>query len=219
MKKIFENNHKNIYKIRAGITGLQYLITERNNLTLVDTGLPGSHSTIIQNIKRLGFLPENLSVILITHADFDHYGSAAAIKQLTGAKVYATHIEAQSMIKGQMSRQLNPQGLEKIYNIMLPLYKTSPVEVDWVLENGEELDILDGLSVIDSAGHTPGHISFYSSKYGVLFSGDSIKIRRKVLSVYKGGTTWNIHKARGSLQRQTGLQIKLICAGHRTRFL
>ncbi|MCG7852301.1 MAG: MBL fold metallo-hydrolase [Methanosarcinaceae archaeon] len=219
MKKLFQHHHIYIYQHHAGITGSQYLIAETDKLTLIDTGLSGSHTSIMHGIERLGFQALDLKTILITHADPDHYGAASEIKNLTNAKIFASRQEAQSMRNGELSRKLKPQGMEVIYTALLPLYKIPPVEVDEIVQPGDELDILDGLKVIDSTGHTPGHISFYAPKYSILFSGDSIKIRGKKLSVYEGGTTWDIKSAKRSFTRQTRYTITLICAGHRTRFL
>jgi len=219
MKEIYRQGHVSIYKHQAGLTGFQYLIVEDHQLILVDTGLPGSHTSILHSIQRLGHQVTDLQTILITHADPDHYGGAHALKEICDAEVCASQKETPYMQIGAMSRILKPQGLEAVYKVLLPLYTIPPVEVDHSFQPEDELNILDGLIVIDSSGHTPGHISFYAPKHGILFSGDSIKIRGKNLSIYKGGTTWDIDAARQSLNRQIKRPIKLICAGHRTRFL
>ena len=203
MKIIFRQGQVSIYKHQVGITGFQYLIAENRRLTLIDSGLPGSHSSILRSIQRLGYKPADLQSILITHADPDHYGAAHALKEVCGAEVYASQKEAACMQTGGMSRVMQPQGLEAIYSLLLPLYTIPPVAVDHIVKADDRLDVLGGLTIINSAGHTPGHISFYASVFGILFSGDSIKIRGKKLSIYQGGTTWDIDSARRSLNRQT----------------
>ncbi|MHB8933595.1 MAG: MBL fold metallo-hydrolase [Bellilinea sp.] len=53
-------------------------------------------------------------------------------------------------------------------------------------EPDQILPILDGLHVLDTAGHTPGHLSFYQPERRVLFAGDSIVERNKVPSPVYG---------------------------------
>ena len=42
------------------------------------------------------------------------------------------------------------------------------------LSDGQILPVLGGLRVIETLGHTPGHISLFAPSAGILFCGDSI---------------------------------------------
>ena len=75
----------------------QYLLIDPDGLTLIDAGMPGSHRKALSYLAGLGYKPEDLKRILITHADFDHVGGLAAIKAATGAHVFASPVEAQAM--------------------------------------------------------------------------------------------------------------------------
>lgn len=65
-----------------------YLIDTGEGLILIDCGIPESLYLLVDSIYKLGYRPEDIKKILISHAHFDHCGAAAAMKMLTGAKIY-----------------------------------------------------------------------------------------------------------------------------------
>lgn len=69
-----------------------YLIVDADGLTLIDTGMPGSHKKILKYITDLGHLPSDLKRIILTHSDLDHVGGLAALKKASGARIYASAI-------------------------------------------------------------------------------------------------------------------------------
>ncbi len=81
-----------------------YLILEADGLTLIDTGLPGSAGKILAYISSLGRGPHDLKRILITHSDWDHIGNLRAMQRATGARTYASQLEADAMSEGHSSR-------------------------------------------------------------------------------------------------------------------
>ena len=85
-----------------------YLLVDPDGLTLIDAGLPGSHRKILRYMASLGYAPADLKRILITHADFDHVGGLAALKAASGARVFASLVEAQAMAEGTPPARSNP---------------------------------------------------------------------------------------------------------------
>ena len=85
-----------------------YLLIDPDGLTLIDAGLPGSHRKILRYMSSLGCAPQDLKRVLITHADFDHVGGLAALKAATGARIFASPVEARAMAEGHASRALKP---------------------------------------------------------------------------------------------------------------
>jgi glyoxylase-like metal-dependent hydrolase (beta-lactamase superfamily II) len=119
------------------------------------------------------------------------------------------------MAIGQSSRKLKPKGLEKVfYSLASKLFKSEPVQTEFILKPGEILPILDGLEVLDTKGHTPGHISFFFRNSGILFAGDSIKLINNHLSPSIGANTWEMDLSRKSFDYQMSLNPRYICAGH-----
>ncbi len=204
-----------VYRLFAGFTGNQYLIVEPDGLTLVDTGLPGSDVLIFARMSDLGRRPQDLKRILITHADPDHAGAVEALADASGAKIYAGAVEAEALRQGRMTRPIGSRTLEgKLFNFLLPFFPMKPVEVDEIVQPGQELPALGGLLALATPGHTPGHISYYAYKPRILFSGDSIRVQGDDLCAYQGDSTWDKAAARLSFDQQMVLEPEIICGGH-----
>jgi glyoxylase-like metal-dependent hydrolase (beta-lactamase superfamily II) len=207
---------EHIYRLFAGITANQYLIVEPDGISLVDTGLPGSHRLILYSLRQLGFIPGHLKYILLTHADPDHCGAAADLMRRTQARLLASELEAEGLRTGSLTRTLFSTTFEgRLFNLVLPLFPVNGAIVDQVVAEGQVLPVLGGLRVIASPGHTPGHISYYSEQVQVLFSGDSIDCRdRYRILPYLGDSTWDKIAAQQSFERQMALNPRIICGGH-----
>lgn len=202
-----------IHKIGSFVN--QYLLVDGEALFLIDTGMTSNANEILKYIKKLGFKPENLKQILITHADPDHYGAADAIRKLTGAAVCTSKIEAEAMTKGTTSRPIIPKG---IFAFLFPLFRrmltSPPTEVDQILNDGETLPILGGLRVISAPGHTPGQIVFFLPEEKILFAGDAITIVNKKPDAITDARTGDVELAKKTFSTLMKLDPEIICAGH-----
>jgi metallo-beta-lactamase class B len=75
-----------IYSV--GTRGLaNYLITTEVGHILIDGGMPQTAASVEASIRNLGFKPEDIRLLLITHAHVDHAGATAHFKKLSGAAV------------------------------------------------------------------------------------------------------------------------------------
>jgi glyoxylase-like metal-dependent hydrolase (beta-lactamase superfamily II) len=198
------------------LTSNPFLLIDNDGLTLIDTDIPGSAHKILRYIKRLGFSLRDLNRILLTHADYDHAGSLAAIKKATGARVYASIYEARAVATGQFPRSLKTKNplLKPVFALAELLGRISPAHVDEHIADGHVLPVLDGLFVVDTKGHTPGHLSFFAPSLGILFTGDSILSVKKRLVGSHGAVTWNQEKANASVWKQVALKARIVCSGH-----
>lgn len=134
-----------------------YLLENEAGLFLVDAAPPGYHQHILRVIRQS---KKDLKIIYITHAHFDHYGSAAALREQTGAKIAIHHADARAMSRGQTPIR-SAHGRSRwtvpflpLVNLAYPWLKTAP---DILLEDDERLDSF-GLpaSILHTPGHTPG---------------------------------------------------------------
>lgn len=131
-----------------------FLLENETGLFLVDACAPGSHTRILREIERLG---KPLKLIFITHAHFDHYGSAAAVRAATRAPIAIHAADAAAMARGQTPiRSAHGRGrltlpLVPLMNNVAARWKT---DADLVLQDGSRLDAygLPGCLL-----HTPGH--------------------------------------------------------------
>lgn len=199
-----------------GITANPYLLIDADGLTLIDTGLPGSARKILRYMAELGYKPSDLKRILITHADFDHIGGLVALKSASGARVYAHALEAEALAAGRPSRPLKPSNafMKVVFSLTGRLVRTRPFQVDERLADGQVLPILGGLQVVETPGHTPGHISFYAPSAAILFVGDSIVSGETGLRGSRGTNNWNLEKADEAVRRQAALGARIVCSGH-----
>ena len=193
-----------------------YLLIDPDGLTLIDAGLPGSHKKILRYLAGLGYAPGDLKRILITHADYDHVGGLPALKAATGARVFASPLEAQAMAEGRPSRPVKPRKAitRLLFNLMAGLFKPAPVKVDELLADGQILPVLGGLQVVETPGHTPGHISLFAPSAGILFCGDSIVSREEGLRGSTGANNWDQPKSDESVRKQAALGARILCSGH-----
>ena len=198
-----------------GIIANPYLAVDADGLTLIDTGLGGSDAKIMAYVRSLGRAPRDLKRILITHSDRDHIGSLAALVRQTGARVSTSAIEADAIAHGRPSRPLKRKGARAIlFGLMATFYPQAPSSVDEVLADGQTLPILGGLRVLATPGHTPGHLSFFAQRLGVLFVGDSLVSEAGVLRGSTGWNTWDQAQADASVRLQAALAPRIVCPGH-----
>lgn len=208
--EVFENIH-----LIPGIVANPYLIIEAGGLTLIDTGLPRSNKKILKYITSIGYEAGDIKNIIITHADGDHVGGLAAIKAKSGGRVFASEIEAQAIAEGVQSRPLKLNRIQKLlFSLASVFFRAAPAEVDQILTNEEVLPVMGGLRVIETPGHTPGHISLYAEEQGVLFCGDSLRCPDGRIKASRGVNTWDEELAWQSAELQAGLGASVVCPGH-----
>jgi len=207
-----------VHHIPGTIANL-YLLVEPAGVTLIDAGLAGSEKKIFAYLAKLGRAPRDLKRILITHADGDHVGALSALQRATGARVYASAIEARAIRAGHMSRELTPTGWQKIaLTIGSPLIKkmfaARPASVDEIVNGDQILPMGGGMRVLDTRGHTPGHLSYFAPAVGVLFVGDSLVSEGTRLRGSRGMNNWDQPLADQAVRTQAMLAPKIVCAGH-----
>jgi glyoxylase-like metal-dependent hydrolase (beta-lactamase superfamily II) len=193
-----------------------YLIIDPDGLTLIDTGLPGSHKKILRYMSDLGYKPGDLKRIIITHSDFDHVGSLAALRSASGAQVYASAIEAEGIAAGHPTRPIKARNtfMRMLFSLLTAAAKPGRLTVDGILSDGQVLPVLGGLRVVETYGHTPGHISLFAPSAGILFSGDSIVSDEAGLYSSREAVTWDRAKADASTRMQAALAPQIVCPGH-----
>jgi glyoxylase-like metal-dependent hydrolase (beta-lactamase superfamily II) len=215
MKGIGMEIYPGVFMIK-GMASRQYLIDNDREIVLIDTGLSMDHKRIKKAILDLSEPSLSISMILITHADGDHYGGVNSLrKDYPNAIVRSSRIEAEAMKQGISSRKIQVKGIKGIFfNVAGKFIRSEPSNVIGDLQPGMELPILGGLQVMDTSGHTPGHLSFYLKEHGVLFAGDSILVHGAELVPSTGANTWDLNKARESFDRQIALDPVVIAGGH-----
>lgn len=140
-------------------------------ICLIDSGVAGSERIIFQYLKDTGRSPQEISMLILTHAHPDHIGSAAAIKRITGCTV-AAHASERSWIE-DVALQAKERPVPGFFDLV-----GGSVKVDRALKEGDKL-IPDGcpdLRVLHTPGHSSGSISLWIAKEGALITADAIPI-------------------------------------------
>ena len=147
-----------------------YLLETDQGLMLVDAGWGVGPDVVVRALDEAGFLPQDLILIVLTHAHFDHFDFANALQKRTGARVAAHQADAPYFEKGGPG--IFPPRLDSWIHKRERLEKkrlhAPGVGVDVLLK---ESDLLADWQVIHTPGHTPGTISLYSENRKVLITG------------------------------------------------
>jgi glyoxylase-like metal-dependent hydrolase (beta-lactamase superfamily II) len=206
----------NVFLI-PGVMANSYLLVDPDGLTIVDTGMPYSEKRTLEYISRLGRSARDIRRILITHADLDHYGCLAALQTASGARSYASRVEASAIAVGKSSRPVN-RSVGRFQRFMIglmgKLLVARPVQVDENLEEGQVLPVLGGLQVVETPGHAPGHLSYFVPSAGILFCGDSMRSDGKGFRGSRSRNNWDQAMAEASVRKQKGLGARIVCPGH-----
>jgi glyoxylase-like metal-dependent hydrolase (beta-lactamase superfamily II) len=211
--------HPNIYLV-SGIISNCYILSDTESLSIVDCGVSRDAKKILKKLTELGYPEKHLKNILITHADGDHYGSALKVHDFTKALIFSNSIEKEAIEKGGSSRPLKSNRFLRFFtNLLSPLFAASPVGVDETLSDTQVLPILTGIQVLETPGHTPGHVSFWLEEPRILFAGDSIWESSGKPIASTGMNTWDLELSKRSFDSQMSLHPKIICAGHTCLFL
>jgi glyoxylase-like metal-dependent hydrolase (beta-lactamase superfamily II) len=149
-----------------------HLLVEGERAWLIDTGMmPVEPSFLRRRMRLLGLGAKSIQGILLTHGHLDHAGNLAALKEWTGAPVYA-HPAEQRHIDGTYPYQGITRWCGRLESLGRRAYRYRPAGIDEPLGEGDELPIWGGLRVVHLPGHTAGHCGFYSARHDLLFSGD-----------------------------------------------
>ncbi|MBW5448911.1 MBL fold metallo-hydrolase [Cohnella sp. CFH 77786] len=136
-----------------------HLLIGPDGCVLIDAGLPGSENKIRNALRREKLTFKDIKLIVITHAHVDHAGSAAAIRELTGAPILAHKDDAMHYSR-EVPMTFCPSGWFGRFFIKLPLMFQPYVGFapDLMLSGQETLD-LSRFGVPGQVIHTPGHTS------------------------------------------------------------
>jgi glyoxylase-like metal-dependent hydrolase (beta-lactamase superfamily II) len=167
-------NGRTVHSVWAGL-GCAHLVAGAEGWVVVDTGSPGHARSILRRIARLG--GGDIALIYLTHAHFDHYGSAAALRRRSGAPIAIHSADAEAMARGE-TRLGTVRGRGWLGQLLLPLaqalLRPEATTADLTVEDGDTLRAygLDA-TVLHTPGHTPGSSSLIVGGR-LAFAGDLI---------------------------------------------
>jgi metallo-beta-lactamase class B len=145
-----------------------YLVTSSEGHILIDGGVPAAAPVIEASIRKLGLDPKEIRILLTTQAHFDHVGTMAYFKKLSGARVEVMDGDVPVLESGGKADYLFGPDAK---------YHYEPVKVDRVLKDGDAVT-LGGARLVArrTPGHTPGSTTWTmtadekGTKYQVVFA-------------------------------------------------
>ena len=151
---------------------------------LIDAGTPAIiEETVLPDLDRLKLSASDLDMVLITHADVDHFGGAAALRK-GGARLVACGEADREMIEKpdvMISDRADRYGEYGIHMSDAAKDRLRPmtgggVAVDIGFVEGESVRLSEDWSVhiVATPGHTNGHIGVYDPRHRAFYGGDAI---------------------------------------------
>ena len=153
-----------------------YLWEWDQGYTLIDTGFAKDARTILDALIRNKIAMHAVRRIIVTHADPDHSGGLAQIKRATQAQVVCHAVEREYLEHPQR-RQVSAwyMRVPLLAASFFPNYHQRSVLPEVLVVDGQELP--EGLLVVHTPGHSPGHISLLHRGRRLLIAGDALSNR------------------------------------------
>ncbi|MEM8863857.1 MAG: MBL fold metallo-hydrolase, partial [Chloroflexota bacterium] len=189
------------------MVGRVYLLTEGDGLTLIDTSIASAGKKILAQLQENGFSAGDIKRILITHAHPDHVGSVHELVQATGAQQVVPDGE-KSVYEGEIPIPSGEGWLQP------PQTTLENLKADQTLKDGDVLsDVMGGLHVIATPGHTMGHSAYWQPERKILFCGDTIFNAPRTRLPLRAPTV-NMAENIRSIAKLEPLKPDVICFGH-----
>ena len=164
------------------------LLVEHGRVTMIDAGLPGSAAGVFAYLETIGLSAHAVRRVIVTHHHVDHVGGLPEVVAASGAEVWA-HRDDTAVIEGHEPRAGIPPERVTAMLASLPeerraaaadrleqMAHIAPATVDLRLVGGEELNVLGGVRIVHSPGHTPGHLCLYLPAASLLIAGDLLRL-------------------------------------------
>jgi hydroxyacylglutathione hydrolase len=188
-----------------------YLVElEGQSLAIVDTGTPGKEKKVLDYVETLGRKPADVSYIILTHADGDHSGSAAALRRLTGAKLAIGELDAPRLSGEKKLKETSGVGglVIALFGTMMKVERVKP---DLELKDGSAVG---PLSIIDTPGHTDGSISVYKPGEAILV-GDLLRTNGSgKLRLASPSMSRDMAQVKRSVEKISKLEFQALMPGH-----
>ncbi|WP_458206306.1 MBL fold metallo-hydrolase [Haladaptatus sp. NG-SE-30] len=137
-------------------------VETETGLILLDAGFPGQIDGLASALADDGFEFEDVETLLLTHQDGDHVGGASELVSRTDATVMAHPRDAPAI-----------EGDEDPIKSSGDRYPPVPVDVQ-VVEGVVFRTEAGPMWVVETPGHTPGHVSLILPDSDLLIAGDAM---------------------------------------------
>ncbi|MBR9919732.1 MAG: MBL fold metallo-hydrolase [Bacteroidetes bacterium] len=177
---------------------------------LFDAGIKSSKKKLIRKLGNT-----SLHTHVLTHAHADHQGSSSAVCQHFNIPLWCSEQEKAFAESGDVTRQY-PDPNHLISRLQRRFWSGEGHPVSKTLKEGDKLG---NFTVIETPGHSQGHLSFFRENDGLLIVGD-VATNMNLLTTFAGlhepPAIFTLDKEtnRNSLRKLAALKPKILCFGH-----
>jgi glyoxylase-like metal-dependent hydrolase (beta-lactamase superfamily II) len=177
---------------------------------LIDAGIRSSGIKILKAIKNV-----EITKHVLTHAHADHQGSSSLICNTLNIPLWTSALEKENAESGNVTEEY-PDRNHPIARFQQRCWAGKGHTVSHVLKEG---DSVGSFVVIETPGHSKGHISFFRERDKVLIVGDAL-VNMNLLTTVVGLHqppqlfTTDSNKNRESIKKIYSLKPKVLCFGH-----
>jgi len=184
----------NVYVLRDVLVDAGFRVTARRLLPALRTRTVVAHA--------------------LTHAHADHQGGSHRVCSELGVPLLCGRGDREAVEAGDPARLL--PAAKTLEGLLNRRFAGPSHPVATVLEEG---DVVGGFRVLETPGHTPGHLAFWREADGVLILGD-VLFHRNPVTLRAGlrepfvTATLDPGQNRDSARRLAALRPRLVCFGH-----
>lgn len=151
---------------------------------LVDTACAHNpQQDILPYMQKIGFDPQNLSYIVISHSDLDHQGGNQPMKDIAPQAWIMCHTldrpwveSTEALIRGRYMQFDEPHGFETSDEVIAAIHAdtlSSPIDI--TLEGGEQFRLSPDwyVEIVHTPGHTWGHLAVHDPNSKTMIAGEA----------------------------------------------
>lgn len=213
-----------VWQLPLGFVNAYALSTPKNEWVLVDSGMAYNASSIkAATLEQFGKPP---LCIVFTHGHLDHAGGASALK--FDVAIYAHRLEMPYLDGEAKYPPQDPTvgGALAQASRLMPHTRYNFGEQLHVLPANGRLEELPGWTILETPGHSPGHVSLWHESTRTLIAGDALAtadfdsvlgmLTHKPRQFARGGSPFNYdwEATKNSVQLLADLEPVIVAAGH-----
>lgn len=176
--------------------------------TLIDAGIRGSRKPLLKALNG-----HKINRHVLTHVHPDHQGATHAICETFNIPLWCSEREVDAMETGDYREQIPTNVITRLQH---QFWTGAPHPVEKGLREG---DLVEDFTVIETPGHSPGHLAFWRERDRVLIAGDVARnidflTLRTELGEPPAMFTMNAAQNRASLMKLADLKPRVVLFGH-----